>query len=180
VTFPPNVTTQTLTVSIRNDVLNEIDESFTVTLSNPNNASLGRAVATGTILDNDPVPTMTVGDAVIVEGDSGTTNLVFALQLSSPTGVPIIVQYATSNDTATAGIDYVAQNAAATFLPDLPAVIRNISVPVIGDVLAEPDETLFFHLLGVTNAILVRTQALGPSATTISSLFGAQSPRTSR
>ncbi|MBN2505780.1 MAG: DUF11 domain-containing protein [Verrucomicrobia bacterium] len=160
-TFPPNTTTQTLAVAIRGDALYEIDETFTVALSSPVNASLGRGTATCTILNNDTMPAVTVNDPVIVEGDTGTSNLVFAIRLSATAGVPVTVAYATSNGTATADSDYVPQDSSATFMPEFPGLLRNVSVPILGDVVAEPDETLVFDLVWVTNATLVRTQALG-------------------
>ena len=54
--FGPSVTTQTIAIPIKNDLVNEGNENFTVTLSSPSGgAQLGpRSVATVTILDNDP------------------------------------------------------------------------------------------------------------------------------
>ena len=56
-TFPPGTTVQTLTVLVNGDILEEADEIFFVTLSNPINAILtANDQGTGTILndDNDP------------------------------------------------------------------------------------------------------------------------------
>jgi Ca2+-binding RTX toxin-like protein len=50
-TFAPNQTSQTITLPILNDNLNEPNEIFTVTLSNPVNATISQAVGTGTITD---------------------------------------------------------------------------------------------------------------------------------
>jgi len=52
-TFAPGETTKTIPVQIRGDNSSEPDETFTVTLSNPTNATIGRATATGTILTDD-------------------------------------------------------------------------------------------------------------------------------
>src|SRR4029079_15614116 len=56
VTFAPGALTQTVTVGTVNDTIDEVNETVTVTLSNPNGVEvapvLGTSVATGTIIDN--------------------------------------------------------------------------------------------------------------------------------
>ncbi len=55
--FPPNSTTQHIVVAAIDDSAAEGDETFTVTLSNPTNATLADANGTGTISANDqPTP----------------------------------------------------------------------------------------------------------------------------
>jgi len=58
VTFAPGVLTQTVTIPIRGDLLNEATETFFVTLTNATNASICKAQAIGRILDNDPLPSI--------------------------------------------------------------------------------------------------------------------------
>lgn len=53
VTFAPKKTTATINVAVTGDAAVEPDESFTVTLSSPKNATLGAASATGTITNDD-------------------------------------------------------------------------------------------------------------------------------
>ncbi|MDB9445225.1 Calx-beta domain-containing protein, partial [Anabaena sp. CS-542/02] len=53
VNFAAGVTSQVITVNVRGEKVVETDESFTVTLSNPSNASITTATATGTILSDD-------------------------------------------------------------------------------------------------------------------------------
>ena len=55
-TFAANETSKTVTVATTDDSVGERDETFTLTLSNPTNAALGDATATGTINDNDTSP----------------------------------------------------------------------------------------------------------------------------
>ncbi len=53
VRFKKRRTTANVTVSVTGDTLDEPDEDFTLTLSNPKNAKLGDRTATGTITDDD-------------------------------------------------------------------------------------------------------------------------------
>ena len=56
-TFAANETSKTVSVATTEDSDDEADETFTLTLSNPTNATLGDATATGTINDDDePAP----------------------------------------------------------------------------------------------------------------------------
>jgi hypothetical protein len=52
--FAAGETAKTVTVTVKGDTLNEVDESFTVVLSSPANASIGKALALGTIVDDEP------------------------------------------------------------------------------------------------------------------------------
>src|SRR5205085_3684855 len=54
-TFPANSTTpQIITIVVNGDNIDEIDETFTVNLSNPTRATIATGTGTGTILDDDP------------------------------------------------------------------------------------------------------------------------------
>ena len=55
-TFAPGDTRRTVTVKLIDDDLYEMAETFELALSNPEHATLARAVAAGRILDNDPMP----------------------------------------------------------------------------------------------------------------------------
>ena len=63
-TFPPEEDQATISVPLRDDNINEPEETFTVTLSNPQNAALdqNRDTATGTIMDDDEA-TLSITDA---------------------------------------------------------------------------------------------------------------------
>jgi hypothetical protein len=55
-TFAPGTTSQTITIAVNGDRTAEANETFTVTLSNSTNATLGTAVATVTIVNDDGSP----------------------------------------------------------------------------------------------------------------------------
>src|SRR6185503_4739104 len=76
VIFEPGVTTRTVEVPILNDNLDEVDETFTFTIS-PNLGILTRAASIVTILDDDPAPSASIGDVSVSEGSTGTRNANF-------------------------------------------------------------------------------------------------------
>lgn len=157
--FSGGVTSKTISVPIVGDFFQEQNETLNVILSNAVNAPLLKAVGVGTIVDDDVTPTITATDVQIVEGNSGTKNAVFVLTLSSPTGIPVTVNYEAQSlqgtDNATAGSDYVPVNGTITFQPF--QTTASINVPIIGDILDEPTETFRLHLTQAVNA------TLGPS-----------------
>jgi subtilisin-like proprotein convertase family protein len=103
-TFPAGVTTQAIAVTVNADLLDELDpETFLVNLTNPTNASIADGQGQGTILDDDPTPTLSIGDTTVTEGSSGTTNAVLTTVLSAPSGRTVTVGYATADGTATGG-----------------------------------------------------------------------------
>jgi len=70
-TFNPGVVTQTFDVTVNGDNKEETDETYTVTLSDPTNADISTATATGTITNEDYAPTVT--DEIFYVGE-GTPN----------------------------------------------------------------------------------------------------------
>ena len=72
-TFTAGQTSKTVTVPVAGDTAIESNETFTVNLTGPTNATLADGQAVGTIL-NDDFPTLSIGDVTVNEGNSGTTN----------------------------------------------------------------------------------------------------------
>src|SRR5215831_9121826 len=85
----------------------------------------------------ETLPIIDVADVVVVEGNSGTTNLVFKLVLSKPSSRTVMADYATRDVSAIAGLDYSAAFGVAIFEPG--STQREIVVTVIGDLLNEAD-----------------------------------------
>ncbi|QEH35011.1 Calx-beta domain protein [Aquisphaera giovannonii] len=158
-TFAPGETSKAISVAVLGDTLAEADEAYSVTLSTPTNATLADASATGTILDDDDVPTLSVGDVTVAEGDSGSVQAVFTVSLSAASGETITVGYATANGTATAGSDYTAASGTLTFAPGETS--KTINVDVLGDLLPEGLETFLVQLSSPTNATLADAQGEG-------------------
>jgi uncharacterized repeat protein (TIGR01451 family) len=160
-TFNAGVTTQNLAISILGDTLYEPDEFFLVNLSSPSNAMLAKAQGVGTILNDDPLPSLTLSNATVLEGSSGTAAALFVVRLSAAAGVPVTVDFATSDGTATAGSDYVATNGTITFAAGTSNLTQTINVTVNGDTLGEPDEFFFLDLTNAVNATLTVSRAVG-------------------
>src|SRR5439155_11455901 len=85
-TFAPGVSNRTISVPVIGTTLNEPTRLFAVNLSNPAGASLGRSQGIGTILNDDPLPVLSVTDATLVVPSAGTTNAVFNFRLNTPSG----------------------------------------------------------------------------------------------
>ncbi len=140
-TFNPGETTKFVTVPVIGDFSDEPDETFFVTLSNANNAAVLDDTAVGTIIDDDGLPVLTIADQTLLEGDSGTTSMVFDVALSIASVDVVTVNYATVNGSATAGEDYTAAAGALTFQPN--EISKQITVPINGDDVDEGDSEAF-------------------------------------
>jgi hypothetical protein len=108
VVFPPQSTLQTLSVSLLGDTTFEADETFLVRLTSPSIAVLGDSTGVVTIQNDDGLPTATVDDVTVAEGDAGSVNATFTVSLSVPTSNTVRVVTSTASGTATAGLDYAA------------------------------------------------------------------------
>lgn len=155
--FPVGVTARTVDVPVLGDLLDEADEAFRVTLSSPANATLAASQALGTILDDDPLPSLTIGDVAVAEGDAGTRLATLTASLSAPSGRAVGVSFATVAGTAASPADFGSVSGTLDFAPGTTA--RSLAVPVFGDVLDEPDETFAVLLSAPQNASLADGQA---------------------
>ena len=159
-TYTPGQTTKTVNVTINGDLTNEPNETLNLDLSNPTNATIADALGVGTITNDDGPPTLSVNDGVIVEGNAGTSILSFTVNLSKMSASTINVDYATANNTATAGADYVA--VVATTLTYTPGqTSKTVDITINGDTMDEDNETFFVNLTNPTNAIMADAQGIG-------------------
>ncbi|HYY07619.1 MAG TPA: Calx-beta domain-containing protein, partial [Actinomycetota bacterium] len=102
VTLSRTVGEQTVTVPVAGDTLDEANETFVVNLSNlvGTPGTIADAQGVATITDNDAAPTLSIGDATVTEGNSGTTTAPFTLSLSPASGQAVSVNWATNAGTA--------------------------------------------------------------------------------
>ncbi|HYC58411.1 MAG TPA: Calx-beta domain-containing protein [Thermoanaerobaculia bacterium] len=161
-TFLPGETSKPVTVNVNGDTSDEADETFFVALSPPANATFAKAQGTATIADDDGTPSLVIGDATLIEGNSGSSALVFTVTLAGSTAHTVTVGYATADGTATAGSDYAATSGTLTFSSG--TTTQQVHVAVIGDAAVESDETLFLNLSGASNATISDNQATGTIA----------------
>ncbi len=138
ITFPPGVISQTVPVIILGDTVYEGDETFELRLSNAQGAELVAEVAVVTIVNDDPLPTLSVAPGMLGEGNSGTTPLYFTVSLSHASAFTISLAYTTNNDTAIAGLDYQTTSGVLSIPPGTQTAM--IRVFVIGDEIEETDE----------------------------------------
>ena len=91
-------------------LLDEINEDlvFSVSSADTSNASASTNI---TILDNDPLPGISISDASIAEGDAGTAILTYTVSLSAPSSKAISVNYASADGSAD-GSDYTVPTVA--------------------------------------------------------------------
>ena len=165
VVFAPGATNQTVVVAVIGNRNYEPDKTFSVTLANPTNVAIDAASGTGTILNDDPIPTVTVAPASILKPNVRTTNFVINVFLSASSYQTIWVDYATGDGSGLAGTDYTATNGLLTFNPGVTN--QTITVPVIGNTLYEPNKIFYVTLSNPTNALINP-----PGAETIVSLNG--------
>jgi hypothetical protein len=104
-------------------------------------------------------PSISVRDAVVVEGNAGTTQATFVVALSGPAAQSVSCSFATSNGTATAGSDYIATSGALTFAAG--EVEKPVVVLVSGDAVDEAQETYFLDISNVQNATVSSSRGNG-------------------
>jgi len=152
VAIAAGATSGVATVVVNGDLLDESDETLTVTLgAPPPNYAVLTASAVGTLLDDDAPPTVSVSSPSVNEGNGGTTPMTFVVSLSAPSGLDVSFTRATTDGTATAGSDYVALPAASQTIP-AGQTSANVVVSINGDFTVEPNETFSLNLSNVVNA----------------------------
>jgi hypothetical protein len=105
---------------------------------------------------------MHIDDVTLVEGNSNTTNAVFIVTLLDSLGKAsaeeVSVNYATVDNTATAGEDYTTTEGTLVF--SVGETTKTINVPLVGDRLIENNEEFLLELNGLTgNAVIIDERA---------------------
>ena len=154
----------TFTVLVNGDTLHEANETFGVTIADAVNGTIagGTTSVTATIVDNDLAPVVYVSDASIVEGNSGTKELVFNVSLSAASGLPVDVNFATQDGTAeSTGLmaDFVAKSGALTFLES--ETQKEVRVVINGDTFKEHNETFSLQIKNPVNATILTATGTG-------------------
>jgi serine protease len=162
ITIPAGELSKTFTVAINGDTTIEADETFYVNLSSASGATLVDGQALGTIA-NDDAAGLRIADTRLVEGQSGTRTMTFAVTLTQLANAPVTFSARTQGNTAIAGNDFVSLPATAFTIPT-GQLSKIVSVTINSDRTVEPDETLFVNLSGVSGAVLLDGQGVGTIA----------------
>jgi Ca2+-binding RTX toxin-like protein len=160
-TFAAGETTKTIRVPLLDNVTAESLEYFFVSLNTPTNATIAKSYAIVNIVDNDSVvdtPAIYVRD-VVVDEKAGTATFVVTLgknggQSSNST---VTVDYATANDSASAGSDYAAEAGTLTFNPG--ESVKLVVVDITDDAVVEGLERFNLQLSNATNATIADANA---------------------
>lgn len=154
-------TSAAIDVTMIDEALFELDETISITLSNPTNANLDNgAPATGTgiltheftIINDDANPTVQFS-ASEASGSEEVTSVDFEVALSTITGTDASVNYEVTGTAIGGGVDYTLADGAVT----IPAgsTTANITAAIINDAIDENSETIIITLTSANNANLV-------------------------
>ena len=158
-TFRPGDDSETIRVSTREDSAREDTETFTVVLSEPQEATIQTGTGTGTINDDDAgaLPSLRIVDATVTEG--GTAS--FEVTLSATSTETVTVAYETRDVTARGGDDYTAVTTPATLTFTPQDLSETITVATLHDQDYEGDEAFEVRLSSPSMATIDRGTATG-------------------
>ncbi|MBK1988118.1 ExeM/NucH family extracellular endonuclease [Sphaerospermopsis aphanizomenoides BCCUSP55] len=158
-TFAGEETTKVVNVAVIADLYHEGNETFQLQLSNPSNATINTGSGTGTIINDDAAPSLSINNISVAEGNSGTRFATFNVNLSTASGQTVTVNYATADGTATvADNDYTPTSGTLIFAPG--STLLTVSVPIVGDSQLESDESFYLNLSNVSGATLANSQGV--------------------
>jgi probable HAF family extracellular repeat protein len=103
-------------------------------------------------------PVASVGDALVIEGHSGTRTVNAMVSLSTSASVPVSVSFTTVNGSAASGTDYEPASGVITFDPGETS--RTVALTVNGDRVGEPNETFVVNLSQAQGAVIGDGQAV--------------------
>jgi len=139
--FDSGETSKPVDLPVVNDDLWSPDRRWTADLTGESLfATLGKLTKTAvTIVDDDPMPTLSINDRSVVEGNTGHLDVVFTVTLSDPISSPVFVALSYGGS-ATAGTDYLTPPTFVLFQPG--ETKKSFVITVNGDTAVEPDETV--------------------------------------
>ncbi|MBS1797089.1 MAG: carboxypeptidase regulatory-like domain-containing protein [Acidobacteria bacterium] len=137
-TFAPGETLKEIIVTIVGDLTPELDETFTVDLSNPQNVTFGDNQGVGTIQDDDNPGRFSFAFAPY-SGTEHDTVLVTVTRTNGTAGT-VSVDYATQGGTATPVTDY--QPASGTLVFGDGETTKTFPVILADDTVPEPAKTV--------------------------------------
>jgi hypothetical protein len=177
VSFAAGQTSRNVDASNTGDRLVELDETFTVTLTNPTaGTAIATATASGTIQNDDTATVSVVSNGNVTEGNSGTKTIGFTVKLDEVAALPpftptidrdLTVNVSTLNGTASAGSDFAAALNQPVTIP-AGQTSATFTVTINGDTGVEADENFSVVLSAPTAA--GRSVTIGTGSATASIL----------
>ncbi len=158
--------TGSIVIPVKGDVVDEADETVTVTLTGVTRAILSPMAAeltgSGTVTDDDAPPGLSVSDATVGEGGQAS----FVASLSEASEREVTFQWGTKDDAsgvhpATAGADYTAVTALQTATIAAGATSATLEVQTLQDTVDEAEETFLVELSSPVHATLADPQGVG-------------------
>ena len=145
--FDAEELTQTITISIVDTDLVELDETFLVNLSNiqanGRNVTFADDQAEVTIVDTDQA-SFSINDLSVNENE-GTATL--TVSLDHPVDTTVTVDFATADNSAVNSVDYHSASGTLTFNPS--DVSKTITVSLVNSEIVEIDKTFFVNLSNI-------------------------------
>jgi hypothetical protein len=171
--FDAGADNATLTFQLKGELVHEDDETLIATLANPtgidgSGGELADSPQTLTLQNDDDAPAWSVNGSQLIEGDTGTFNIAFAVTLLGATEKTVSVNYATENGSATSGSDFQAASGTVTFNSGwdeelgtyLSSRSEAILVPVVGDSDNEGNETFGLRISGAVASTIATDNAI--------------------
>ena len=165
-TFAPGVTTQTIPLTLVDDLLPEPNEHIVLTLRNAHGAALSTVLNQHVVVvrDNDLAPLQPslgfaagksgfadeapVGVSTVAEGATPAV----LVSLSQPVATPVTVNYAVTGGTAASGADYTLPAGTLTFAPG--ETTKLVPLALVDDTLVESAKTIVLTLSAANGATL--------------------------
>lgn len=140
VNFAAGETFKLASFPICDDSYYESAEQVTLSLGSQTGSILGSpANASFQLNDNDPQPSASIGDVSQNETNSGPVTISFQVTLSSASGSPTTINYATADGSASSPIDYIGETDSIVIAAT--QTTGTIDIIVNGDLIQEPNET---------------------------------------
>lgn len=165
--FASGETSKTFNVTICNDAVYELNQTFDATLSNATGgATIGApSTETVTINNDDAAPGIAIGDVTQAEGNAGTSNFGLGITVTGASEVSSGFLIATADGTANAPSDYTAIITTAVSAPAdvnrTATTYPGLVVSVNGDTTVEANETFFVNSSGCSDCTITDNQAVG-------------------
>ncbi|MFH1599886.1 MAG: Calx-beta domain-containing protein [Pseudomonadota bacterium] len=156
--IPAGQTAHTLQFQVRGETVVERDEHFGVNLRDIVGAVVGDGQGVVTIVTDDDPPTLSVLDTQVMEGDAGTTDVVFTVTLSHPSNGLVSFEaqthaFAAGDFSATEDTDFPSVLLQSQTIPG-GATSAQFTVPAVGDTTPEENERFYVSLSHVTGALI--------------------------